>query len=70
MKCCAKGNRLFCVAADDNHNALCPFGDPLCDSFGGFVMVKAEELTYDAVIKALLHGDFYSSIGRRFTACP
>ena len=69
MKCCAKGNRLFCVAADDNHNA-CPFGDPLCDSFGGFVMVKAEELTYDAVIKALLHGDFYSSIGRRFTACP
>ena len=52
-----QGNRLFCVAADDNHNAR-PFGDPLCDSFGGFVMVKAEELTYDAVIKALLHGDF------------
>ncbi len=57
-----QGNRLFCVAADDNHNAR-PFGDPLCDSFGGFVMVKAEELTYDAVIKALLHGDFYSSMG-------
>lgn len=57
-----QGNRLFCVATDDNHNQH-PFGDPLCDSFGGFVMVKAEELTYDAVIKALLHGDFYSSMG-------
>lgn len=57
-----QGNRLFCVATDDNHNSH-PFGDPLCDSFGGFVMVKAENLTYDAVIKALLHGDFYSSMG-------
>lgn len=57
-----QGNRLFCVATDDNHNRY-PFGDPLCDSFGGFVMVKAKNLTYEAVTRALLHGDFYSSMG-------
>lgn len=56
------GNRLFCVATDDNHNQL-PFGDPLCDSFGGFTMIQAEELTYKAVIHSLLNGTFYSSMG-------
>ncbi len=57
-----QGNRLFCVAADDNHNAF-PFEDPLSDSFGGFTMVKAPELTYGAVTEALLNGNFYSSMG-------
>lgn len=57
-----QGNHLFCVATDDNHNQH-PFGEPLCDSFGGFTMVKAKELTYESVMKALLHGDFYSSMG-------
>lgn len=56
------GNRLFCVAADDNHNSF-PFENPLCDSFGGFIMVKAEKLTYEAVTEALLSGNFYSSMG-------
>lgn len=56
------GNRLFCVATDDNHNSF-PFGDPLCDSFGGFTMIKAEELTYKAIIDSLLKGNFYSSMG-------
>ncbi len=56
------GNRLFCVAADDNHNAF-PFEDPLSDSFGGFTMVKVPELTYGAVTEALLNGNFYSSMG-------
>lgn len=56
------GNRLFCVATDDNHNQY-PFDNPLCDSFGGFVMVKAKSLTYEAVTGALLRGDFYSSMG-------
>lgn len=57
-----QGNQLFCVATDDNHNQR-PFGDPLCDSFGGFIMVKAENLTYEAVTGALLRGNFYSSMG-------
>lgn len=56
------GNRLFCVATDDNHN-IYPFGDPLCDSFGGFTMIKAEKLNYESVTNALLLGNFYSSMG-------
>lgn len=56
------GNRLFCVSTDDNHNSY-PFGDPLCDSFGGFTMIKAEKLTYDSIVAALLKGSFYSSMG-------
>ncbi|NLA77287.1 MAG: PHP domain-containing protein [Clostridiales bacterium] len=57
-----RGNRLFCVAADDNHDRE-PFGHPLNDSFGGFVMIKAEKLTYKAVMEALERGDFYASMG-------
>lgn len=56
------GNRLACVAADDNHNWF-PEGDPLCDSFGGFTMIKAKELTYPAVMDALQNGNFYASTG-------
>ena len=56
------GNRLFCIAADGNHN---DFGtdDVRSDSFGGFVMVKAKELTFPAVMEALQKGEFYSSMG-------
>lgn len=56
------GQRLGCLMTDDNHNFF-PFGDPLCDSFGGFTMVKAAALTYPAVIAALKHGDYYASMG-------
>lgn len=56
------GNRLYCVATDDNHNTY-PFGHPFCDSFGGFTMIFAEELTYEAITKALLKGSFYCSMG-------
>ena len=43
------GNRLFCVATDDNHNSF-PFGHPFCDSFGGFTMIHAEELSYEGIV--------------------
>lgn len=56
------GQRLFCVSTDDNHNSY-PFDDPFCDSFGGFIMVRAREFTYQAVMEALEVGDFYSSMG-------
>lgn len=56
------GQRLFALATDDNHNRE-PFTSPLCDSFGGFVMIKAEELTYPVVIHALQEGNFYYSMG-------
>ena len=56
------GKRIFAVAADDNHNRFPP-DSPYCDSFGGYVMIKAEELTYEAVIDALTKGNFYASNG-------
>jgi len=57
-----EGKRIFCHSADDNHNAH-PFGDPQCDSFGGFTMVMADDLSYESVIRAFEKGDFYSSMG-------
>lgn len=48
-----KGERVFPLATDDAHK--------LQDCFGGFVMVTAEELTYDKVFSALKNGDFYCS---------
>lgn len=59
------GNRLYCVSTDDNHNTY-PFGHPMCDSFGGFVMIQAPKLEYNAVMQALEQGDFYSSMGPEF----
>lgn len=56
------GNRLFCLATDDNHNCYPP-SDPRCDSFGGFTMLKLPALTYQNVITSLKNGDFYASIG-------
>ena len=50
-----QGNRLFPVAADDVHNPDL--------AFGGWIMVGAEKLTYEAVIAALEKGDFYASTG-------
>lgn len=57
-----QGKRLFVHSADDNHN-VAPFDSPRCDSFGGFTMIMAKDLTYPAVIEALEKGDFYSSMG-------
>ena len=50
------GKRLFAVAADDVHAKD-------RDYFGGFVMIKAEALTYDLITEALFKGDFYASTG-------
>lgn len=56
------GTRLFCVATDDNHDSFAP-GDPRCDSFGGWTMLKLEKLDYPSVIEALRKGNFYCSTG-------
>ena len=56
------GKNIWCLANDDNHNKF-PVGHPACDSFGGFNMIKARELTYEAVIEALEKGHFYASMG-------
>ena len=51
------GRRIFAVAADDNHNKRPG------DSFGGFVMIKAEKLEYKTITDAMFRGDFYASQG-------
>ena len=56
------GKRIFCTAADDNHNAA-GFDGPKTDSFGGFVMIAAEKLGYSEIMDALAAGDFYASTG-------
>lgn len=55
------GKQIFCTAADDNHNKN-GFGDE-GDSFGGFVMINADELEYKKIMSALQEGEFYASRG-------
>lgn len=50
-----QGKRLFCTATDD-----CHWPSEACL---GYVMVKAKELSHEAIIDALLNGNFYSSTG-------
>lgn len=56
------GERIYCVATDDNHNGG-KGEDALHDSFGGFTMIRAESLDYRTVTRALENGDFYASMG-------
>lgn len=50
------GRRMLADATDDAHAVS-------WDAFGGFIMVRAEELTHEAVSSAILAGDYYSSEG-------
>ena len=56
------GQKIYALATDDNHNAR-PDDHPRNDSFGGFVMFKAEKLDYKTITKALFDGNFYASQG-------
>ena len=56
------GVRIACHSADDNHNKH-PFDSPACDSFGGFTMIMADELSYESIFDALETKNFYSSSG-------
>ena len=53
-----KGIKIHGFASDDNHNPPKFF-----DSFGGYVMVRSEELTHEAIVNRLLAGDYYFSAG-------
>ena len=52
------GRQIYGVASDDNHNTR-----PIPDSCGGWVVVKARELTHEAIVQSLLAGNFYASSG-------
>ena len=54
------GKKIYCVGADDNHNHRT---GRMYDSFGAFVVIKADKLEYKTITSALLNGDFYASQG-------
>lgn len=56
------GKKIFCIACDDNHDAK-PLGHPNNDSFGGFIMIKAEKFDYNTIMAAIQNGEFYASAG-------
>jgi len=56
------GNKLYCIATDDNHNRA-PDTDPDCDSYGGYVEIASPDLSYESIASALKDGLFYSSTG-------
>ena len=56
------GKRIFCIGADDHH-AHWDVDGPYRDYGGAFIVLKAEELNYRAVAKALEQGHFYASQG-------
>lgn len=49
------GKRIYCIATDDTHK--------ITDVGGGFTVINADELEYNALTSALVNGDFYSSTG-------
>lgn len=49
------GKKVFAGACDDMHNPEV--------SLGGYLMLKAEALTYEKVVEAIENGDYYSSAG-------
>ena len=56
------GERIYCIAADDNHNK----GDKSSryyDSFNAYTVIKAEKLEYNTITDALVKGNFYASQG-------
>lgn len=55
------GKRVFVSCGDDNHNL--DEKSRLLDSFGAFVMVNTDELSYSSIIDGLLSGKFYASMG-------
>lgn len=67
------GKRIYCIAADDNHDAFVhpsKKDDPFTpmDSFGGFTVIKADNLKYETIAKALVDGNFYASMGPEIKA--
>lgn len=59
------GVKWVATSSDDNHNEA-PLDSPWSDSFGGFTVIQADELTQESVVKALEEGKCYASTGPTF----
>jgi hypothetical protein len=57
------GTLLYGVISDDTHDYLGEFSADKSPPGRGWVMVRAKELTPDAIIASLKSGDFYATIG-------
>ena len=53
------GNKLYCTAADDNHNP----NTGKKDTAGGWVVINSDKLDYASIMNALQSGEFYASTG-------
>lgn len=62
----ASGRRVDILACDDAHFSIPGTEDS--DAFGGWVMVRAETCTPDALVAALKAGQYYSTQGPAITA--
>ena len=60
-----EGGKAGPIAADDSHMKF-EDGTPFVEYFQGFTVVKAPELTYDALIEGLDRGAYYASTGPMF----
>lgn len=60
-----RGRKVSPLATDDSHTMSAP-GDAGYEYFQGFTVLKAPELTYQALIEALDTGAFYASTGPEF----
>ena len=56
------GRAIFGVATDDSHNYL-DFSPFMSNPGRGWVMVRAAELSSEAIVEALASGEFYASTG-------
>lgn len=61
------GEKIYCIAADDNHNCD-DINSKAFDSFGGFTVIFADKLEYETVTDALFDGKFYASQGPEITS--
>ncbi|MBI4978696.1 MAG: CehA/McbA family metallohydrolase [Spirochaetes bacterium] len=59
------GMRMFGFASDDSHHYVVRDMHPL-DTQGGWIMVKTEQCTADAIMAAIRAGNFYASSGPDF----
>jgi hypothetical protein len=57
------GMTVYGVSSDDAHAFASPFAPKKSNPGRGWVMVRAAELTPDAISHAIDHGDFYASSG-------
>ena len=66
------GHKIWATATDDNHSGDekldYPPDSPYSKYMGGFIMIKAKELSHVCIISALENGEFYSCAGKNGNA--